>query len=271
VTVDVSLSVTSAPSNRLRVEILAKPIKKKKKSSKRIERSDKGYDKVCQKVEPTTQETPCGGVDMQFPEEISVELAYVKSFGLFRRSSRKRSRFRKSYGKFCQKIEHATEEVPQKVEQDTEDVPDEQSDRRGPPTDRPPDKPPPWKGAVVGSLFERAGSRHASQLASSRGSNGLSGNASPMQKICNLRAKMPSNLSHCSTAAGSSLESVRSWMHTGHRRPRAKRDTCVTFGHPSPNLGRNLFPLRRFSCGVPNQRVQWHSVTTVTSIGDWLR
>jgi hypothetical protein len=53
-------------------------------------------------------------------------------------------------------------------------------------------------------------------------------------------------------------------MHTSHRRSRVKRDTCVANDNPSSNLGRILFPPRRFSCSVPNQRVQWHSVTTVT-------
>jgi hypothetical protein len=45
--------------------------------------------------------------------------------------------------------------------------PTQMSARRWPPTDRPPDKPPPWKGAIVGSLHERAGSPYFSQLASS--------------------------------------------------------------------------------------------------------
>jgi hypothetical protein len=71
---------------------------------------------------------------------------------------------------------------------------------RGPPTDRPPDKPPPvgillstspagvkpppCKGASRGCLQERAGARHVSQLASfTRGSYGLSGNATPLQTM----------------------------------------------------------------------------------------
>jgi hypothetical protein len=171
----------------------------------------------------------------------------------FSESSSRRTRSGYGCGKVCQKIE-----------QKTQNMPDAQSDRRGPHTDRPPDKPPPWKGAIVGILHERASSRHASQLASSRGFNGLSGNASPAQK-CNLRVKRPSNQSHAS-AAGSSQEftSVRSWMHTSGHQYRVKRDPCVTNGHPSSNLGRNLFPSRRFSCRSPNHRVQWHSVTTVT-------
>jgi hypothetical protein len=62
--------------------------------------------------------------------------------------------------------------------------PTQLSARRGPPTDRPPDKPPPCKGASRGCLQERAGTRHASHLASfTRGSYGLSGNATPLQKM----------------------------------------------------------------------------------------
>jgi hypothetical protein len=109
---------------------------------------------------------------------------------------------------------------------------------------------------------------YASQLASSRGSLGLSGNASPMEKS-NLRVKTPSNQSHAS-AAGSSRgsQSVRSWRHTSGRRYRVNWYVCGNLS-PSPNLGRNLSPPRRFSCGSPNQLVQWHSVTTVTSHDGW--
>jgi hypothetical protein len=149
---------------------------------------------------------------------ISKKAALKNSNRLFRRSSRKRSRSSESYGKICLKVEHDAQSLPEaqsdrrrplmdkptdkpppwrrlsdgerhdrvcnKVEHEAQDLPDEQSDRRGPPTDRPPDKRPPWKGAFAGSLYERASSRHASQLASSRGNTGLSGNASPLQK-CN--------------------------------------------------------------------------------------
>jgi hypothetical protein len=56
------------------------------------------------------------------------------------------------------------------------------SSHRGPPTDRPPDKPPPCKGASRGCPLERAGTRHAGQLASfSRSSHCSSGNATPLQ------------------------------------------------------------------------------------------
>jgi hypothetical protein len=55
-------------------------------------------------------------------------------------------------------------EVQPKVELKASGDPDPQSGKKGRPTDRPPDKPPPWKGASRGSLQERAGSRHASQL-----------------------------------------------------------------------------------------------------------
>jgi ribosomal protein L37E len=50
-------------------------------------------------------------------------------------------------------------------------------------------------------------------------------------------------------AAGSSHEVNRelSRMHPRCGRFRVKRDACVSCGHPSSNLGRNLFPPRRFS------------------------
>jgi hypothetical protein len=131
-----------------------------------------------------------------------------------------------------------------KAEQVAQGLPEAQSDRRGPPTDRSPDKPPPWKGAVRGSSYERASSRHVSHLASSRGIIGLSGNASPLEKI-QQRVKTPSNQCQ-SSAAGSSQGShpVRSWRHTSGRRSRVNGYVCGNLS-PSPNLGRNLFP-----CGV---------------------
>jgi hypothetical protein len=198
------------------------------------------------------------------------ELAREESNRAFRRSSRKRSRNGKRYGKVCHKAEH-----------EAQDLPDAQSDRRGPPTDRPPDKPPPWKGAFTGSSYEMATFRHVSQLASSRGTIGLSGNASPMEKI-HLRVKWRSNQWHAS-AAGSSQGShpVRSWSFAGNAimgKSRHQATYCVhavgssheinrglswtsprcarfrvngirvrALCRPSPNLGRNLFPPRRFS------------------------
>jgi hypothetical protein len=139
---------------------------------------------------------------------------------------------------------------------------------RGPPTDRPPDKPPPWKGASRGCLQERAGTRHVSQLASfSRGSHCSSGNASPLQTM-QIGGCAPSNNSALH-AVGSSqgsraeLEACEVWSVQG------QRDTCVTNCHPSSNLGRNLFPHGVF-LPHPSQRVQRHSVTTVTSEGPGL-
>jgi hypothetical protein len=175
----------------------------------------------------------------------------------FRRSSGRSKAQPKRYG-----------QVGKKIEQKTHGAPDAQSDRRGPPTDRPPDKPPPWKGAVRGSSYDRSNSRHAIQLASSRGTFGLSGNVLPLEKS-NLRVKTPSNQSHA-LAAGSSrgIPSVGSWRHPGGRRSRVNGYVCGNLS-PSPNLGRNLFPPRRFSCSSSNQRVQWHSVTTVTSSDGW--
>jgi hypothetical protein len=166
---------------------------------------------------PTTQALAAGfsKPTIHPSTEMSEELAPEESNRSFRRSSRKRSRNGKRYGKVCYK-----------VEQNAQGVPDAQSDRRGPPTDRPPDKPAPWKGAVRGSSYERASSRHVSQLASSCGNNGLSGKASPLEKI-QLRVKTPSNQRHAS-AAGSSQVShpVGSCRHTSGRRSRASGYVC---------------------------------------------
>jgi hypothetical protein len=73
--------------------------------------------------------------------------------------------------------------------------PQVQSDRRDPPTDRPPDKPPPWKGASMGNLPERAGSRHASQLTTARGNTALRGKAELLEQIQN-EVQTPSNQRH---------------------------------------------------------------------------
>jgi hypothetical protein len=85
--------------------------------------------------------------------------------------------------------------------------PEQLSARRGPPTDRPPDKPPPCKGAVRGSLIERAGSPYASQLASfSCGIHGLSGTPAHLESIQNI-VQSPSNYP-ASSQAGSSPSQV---------------------------------------------------------------
>jgi hypothetical protein len=120
------------------------------------------------------------------------------------------------------------------------------SSHRGPPTDRPPDIPPPAVGVFAGCLQERVDTRHLSQLASfSRGSHCSSGNASSVadNAIWGSRA-----IGQCRVrAAGSShgsraeLEACEVWSVQG------QRGTCVTSCHPPQNLGRNLFPPRRFS------------------------
>jgi hypothetical protein len=98
------------------------------------------------------------------------------------------------------------DEIRLKIEHSTQGIPEVQDDRRGPPRDRPPDKPPPWKGAVVGSSLERAGSRHDQRASSSScDANGVSGNASSMQTM-HLRIKSPSYRSHSSQATGTSLK-----------------------------------------------------------------
>jgi hypothetical protein len=132
--------------------------------------------------------------------------------------------------------------------------------------DGPPDKPSPCKGASRECLQERAGTRHVSQLASfTRGSYSLSGNATPLQTM-QFEVCTPSNYS-ASSAAGSSqgTRRVRSWGHTSGDRSRVKRDTCVAIGHPSSNLGRNLFPCGVFlssteSAGSMAQRDDRHSL-----------
>jgi hypothetical protein len=135
------------------------------------------------------------------------------------------------------------------------------SSHRGPPMDRPPDKPPPWKGASRGCLQERAGTRHFSQLASSsRGSYCSSGNALPFADNANCGVCAVEQFRVC--AGGTSqfsraeLEACEAWSVQG------QRGTCVTCGHPPPNLGRDLFP-RGVFLPHPSQQVQWHSATTV--------
>jgi hypothetical protein len=139
--------------------------------------------KVVDRIE-STKHSPGERLEEQTPGDL-------RSKELFRRRSRKGRRHGKSYGKICHKVELSTQGDP-----------DTQRDRRGPPTDRPPDKPPPWKGAVRGSLQERAGSRHASQLLSARGINGLSGNAALLQKM-QIEVQTPSNQCHASQAGSS--------------------------------------------------------------------
>jgi hypothetical protein len=115
--------------------------------------------------------------------------------------------------------------------------PTQLSARRGPPTDRPPDKPPSCKGASRGCLQERAGTRHASQLASfTRGSYSLSGNATPLQTM-QIKVCAPSNYSASHAAGGSSQNSsTRLASRAGGLRGVAgsgQTDTCVAQGNPS--------------------------------------
>jgi hypothetical protein len=127
--------------------------------------------------------------------------------------------------------------------------PVQMSSHRGPPTDRPPDKPPPWKGAFAGCSQERANTqRTAYRLASCfRGQHCSSGNASPfaanaikgiraIEQVCD-NAAGPSQRSQ----SGAEMDASEVWSVQG------QRDTCVAC-NPSPDLGRNLFPPRRFSC-----------------------
>jgi hypothetical protein len=75
----------------------------------------------------------------------------------------------------------------------------------------------------------------------------LSGNASPL--AANAFMWIRAIEQYCVRAAGTSHEVNRelSWMLPRCGRFRVKRDTRVALCHPSPNLGRNLFPPRRFS------------------------
>jgi hypothetical protein len=128
--------------------------------------------------------------------------------------------------------------------------PTQLSARRGPPTDRPPDKPPPWKGASRGCLRERAGTRHASQLASfTRGTYSLSGNATPLQKM-QIEVCMPSNYS-TSFAAGS-FPSTEECVAGGTRMVAG-----LGLTGSSPNLGRDLVRLPRTKSGG----FDWHDGT----------
>jgi hypothetical protein len=117
---------------------------------------------------------------------------------------------------------------------------------------------------TTGYTLERACTRH-DQRASSPvcGASRVSGNTSPMQKK-HLEVKSPSFVSHSSQADGTSLKiSAQSWKRANGHRSRVNGYVCGK-SSPFPNLGRNLFPPRRFSCGHRISGVQWHSVTTVT-------
>jgi hypothetical protein len=152
-----------------------------------------------------------------------------------------------------------------KVELEAQGDPDAQSDWRGPPTDRPPDDPHPCKGSSRGSLQERAVSRHANHLSSARGDNGLSANATLLEKIQN-EVRTPSNQRHASEGGSSQdrrTRRVRSWRHTSGCRFRAKGYVCDKLS-PSRNLSRNLFPRvvflqRTKSAGSMAQSGSWAS------------
>jgi hypothetical protein len=107
------------------------------------------------------------------------------------------------------------------------------SSHRGPPTDRPPDKPLDVS-AFAWCLQEFSRSSHC-----------VSGNASSFADSAIWGSRAIEQ--YCVRAVGSShgsraeLEACEVWSVQG------KLDTCVSCGHPSLNLGRNLFPPRRFS------------------------
>jgi hypothetical protein len=77
----------------------------------------------------------------------------------------------------------------------------------------------------------------------------FSGRSTFLTAIAIYGARKPSNSCQVPSQVGSSHEVNRglSWMPPRCGRFRVKRDTCVILDHPSSNLGRNLFPPRRFS------------------------
>jgi hypothetical protein len=122
------------------------------------------------------------------------------------------------------------------------------SSHRGPPTDRPPDIPRNALGVFAGCLKERANTRRTYRLAFvSHDSHCSSGNASPLAEnaFLGIRAIEQFRAFAVGTSqrsqSGAELDASEVWSVQG------QRGTCVAQGNPPPNLGRNLFPPRRFS------------------------
>jgi hypothetical protein len=121
------------------------------------------------------------------------------------------------------------------------------SSHRGPPTDRPPDIPCNKLGVFAGCSQERANTRRTYRLAFSHESHCSSGNASPLadNAFLGIRAIEQFRASAVGTSqrsqSGAELDASEVWSVQG------QRGTCVAHGNPLPNLGRNLFPPRRFS------------------------
>jgi hypothetical protein len=117
-----------------------------------------------------------------------------------------------------------------------------------PPTDRPPDKPL-GISVFAGCSQEKANThRTHCQLASfARSSHCLSGLMTTLAANAILGGHAIEQ--YCVHAVGTSqrsqsgaeLDASEVWSVQG------QRGTCVTLCHPPPNLGRNLFPPRRFS------------------------
>jgi hypothetical protein len=131
-----------------------------------------------------------------------------------------------------------------------------------------PDKPPSTKvGVYAGSSQERANTLRFHQLASCvRSSHCSSGNVSSLAANASY-GKSRHQAIYCVHAVLTSHEFNRelSWKLPRCGRSRVQRDTCAALCRPSSNLGRNLFPPRRFSYHTRFSGVQWHSVTSVTS------
>jgi hypothetical protein len=162
---------------------------------------------------------------------MSEDLAPENSNRSIRRSSRRSKRSGSSYAKAHQKVELKAQ-VTQMHKAIGEDLL-----RTDPQTNR-----LLGKEQFGGSSYEMASSRHASQLAPARGTNGLNGNAVRLDEI-QIRVQTPSNRRHASGAGSSQGQSgtqrVRSWRYTSGRRSRVNGYVCGNLS-PSPNLGRNL-------------------------------
>jgi hypothetical protein len=138
---------------------------------------------------------------------------------------------------------------------------------RRPPTDRPPDRPGRGRSVSGGCSQERADTQYpvviclASPLSLAYS---LSGKSTPFAENAILGVQKPSDC-QVPSQDGSSYEVNRelSWMLPRCGRFRVKRDTCVTYCHPSSNLGRNLFPVRRFSYHTRFSGVQEHHATVL--------
>jgi hypothetical protein len=144
------------------------------------------------------------------------------------------------------------------------------SSHRGPPTDRPPDIPTVETNGFAGCSEERPNTRHFHQLASfARSSHCLSGNASPLAANAFMGIRAIEQYCVCAVGtsqrsqSGAELDASEVWSVQG------QRDSCVTNCHPSSNLGRNLFPPRRFSYHTRFSRFNGTARQPSPDMGAW--